>query len=874
MSIIDSLRALVGRRRLDNDFADELADHVERDTAWRVAQGTDPAEARRAAVASLGGLSATQEQLRETHGITALMGAWRDVAYAWRRTRRSPGYSILVAATLALGIGAATAVFSALDGVLLKSLPFRDPGELTTIWQTKPSVGVEREDVPPRTFLDWTEQARSFALIAAGNPWSINLRSRDRTENIEAWQVSPDFFTMLDVSPALGRSFRAEDFLQQGGAPVALLDHAFWESRFGSDPAIIGSSLTLDDRPHLVIGVMPRGFELPSRTSVWLPWVPDSAQRNDRFGTYIRVFARLRPDVDVSGAQAELTAVATRLEREYPRSNNGVGALVVPLHADMIRGYAPLLWTLLAASLLLLAVAIANVTALHLTRIARLRGEAAVRSALGGSPLRVARPFIAEAVLLSVVGGLAGLAVGWSGIRVIHHFGPIDLPRLADISLDLRAVGLAMLLALLSGSLVALLTVRRLHLVAGIASLGSRVTGGDRGTLRARRVAVITQLALALVLLVGTSLLVRSFVAVLTADRGYQTGNLISFTTWVFGEYPRPADRERFVERVFEQLGMLPGVNSVTVASALPLADQITGESADIRMEGAVVEEGEEPQARGVVVWPTYFTTLGIGLRRGRGLVESDDENGELVVVVNEAFARRFSPGRDAVGRLVDVGLMGRARPRRIVGVVADVRHARLDAPPDPAVYIPWQQQPLAALTFVVRTGGDAGALAPAIQRIMFEIDARVGLARVATLEQLVQSHVRDRRFLLVLLGGFAAVAVLLACVGVAGVMAQTVSSRTREIAVRMALGASTADVRSELLREAGRMALIGTVVGLAVALASTRALQAFLFGVSPLDAIAWVGAVLLMVIVSLAAALPPSMRATRVQPARVLQDG
>ncbi len=867
------LRAWLNRRAVERDFADELQDHLARDIEFRVRQGTARDEARRAALATLGGVGGTTDALRDAHGLTSMDDLRRDLIYASRRLRRSPGYALLVIGTIGLGVGAATAVFSAVDGVLLKPLPFRDPARLVTLWQTKPSVGLERDDVAPRVFLDWVERTRSYTHVAAGNPYSVNYRARDRTETVEAWQVSEGFFPFLEARPRLGRTLRREDF-QPGGAPVVVVDHDFWQAKLGGDPAIVGASLTLDARPHTVVGVMPPGFTLPDRSALWMPWVPDSSQRDDRFGTYLKVYGRLKEDVSLEGAQAELTRIAAQLEREFPRSNTGVGARVIPLRDVLIGGRAALLWTLLGASALLLLVTVANVSALHLTRLGRHRREAAIRAALGAQRGRLARPVLAEGLLLAMCGGAFGIGAGWLGVRIIHALGPADLPRLHEIALDRRAVALALVLALASGVVLGLMSLGRLKRVSAESALGSRTTTGTRGSMRTRRVAVGAQLALAMVLLVGSGLLVRSFVAVLNAERGYRTDHLLSFTTWVYGEYPRREALQQFVRGTIERLEELPGVAAVAMSSALPLADGITGERADIVMDGAAVVEGEEPQSRGVVVWPSYFTTLGIGLRRGRALTAVDDERGEGVVVVNEAFVRRFSPDREVVGRMVGVGLMSRQRPRRVVGVVADTRDGRLDGPPEPVVYIPWLQQPLAALTFVVRTANDPAALMPMVPRTMFQIDPRVGIARLATLEQLVEAHVRERRFLLLLLGAFAASAVLLACVGVAGLMGQTVVERSREIGVRMALGATPAAIRGELLGEALRMAGIGLGAGGLAALAAAQLLSRFLYLVSPRDLTGFAMAAGLLGTLTVLAALGPSLRATRLDPSRVLQEG
>lgn len=872
--VLASVRALLRRRAFETELDEELQDHLARDIAYRTARGMSPDEARRTALADLGGVDRVKDDVREAHAIESVEGFVRDVRFAFRRVRRAPHYAALVVLTLGLGIGAATAVFSAVDGVLLKPLPYANADAIVTLWQTKPAEGIERDDVSPANFHDLRVRSRSFSGVAAANPWGVALRSATSTEHVEAWMITDDFFDLVGVAPVLGRAFRPEDFAPQD-AQVAILDHGFWRQRLGGDPKVIGSALTLDGRPVTIVGVMPSGFELPEPASLWLPWSMPEDQRADRFGTYLKLFARLQPGVTLAAAQAELDGIARQMEREYARSNTGVGVVAIPLIDVLVGAQRPLLWTLLAASGALLLLTLANVAALHLTRLVRQRREASVRAALGASRLRLARPLVAEAVVLAALGAGAGIALGWTGVRVLHAVGPQDLPRLADIRLDLRAAGVACLLALVAAGTLAALSLVRVAATGGAAALGVRAVVGSRASMRSRRVAVAAQLALALVLLAGTSLLVNSFVRVLAADRGYRTDHILSFTTWVYDEYPDAVGRYGFVTETIDRLAALPGVRAVAAGSALPLADGITGENADVVPEGMVVEAGQEPQARATVVTPGYFATLGIALRRGRLLAETDDGRGLRVIVVNESFARRFFGRVDPIGRTVQVGLMGRATPRTVVGIVGDTRHARLDAPPEPAVFIPWTQQPIGALTFVIRTEVEPASLARQVSRTMFALDPRVGVARLSTLEALVEQRLRERRFLLVLLGAFAAIAVALACVGVFGVMSQTVVDRAREIGLRMALGAAPGTILSQFVREAAGMTAAGVAAGLAVAALATQGIGRFLYEVTRFDPGSLAAASGVVILLALLAATLPTLRAARTNPARVLgEDG
>ena len=866
--LLSLVRSAFRRSEIEREFDDEIRDHLDRDIAERMNRGVSAGEARRQAIADLGGVDKVRETLRDEHGISVLEDLGRDTRFAVRRLRRNPRYAALIILTIALGIGAATAVFSAVDGVLFKPLALKEPEAIVTIWQTKISEGIDRNDFAPGTWLDLRERLHSFSHVAAANPYGVNLTDGATTEHAEAWLVSDDYLPMLGVKPYLGRLLEPRDF-GPGAAPVALLDYGFWQRRFGGDPSLVGKSLRVDGYATEVIGIMPRGFELPEATAMWRPWTPDDSQRQDRFSSYIRVVGRLAPGVTLAQAQLELDGAASALEREHPRSNTGIGFGAVSLEDYLIGSRRPLLFTLLGAAGVLLLVSLGNVAALHLTRLSRQRRETALRAMLGARGPQLARPLVAEAGLLAALGGLAGLALGWAGVRVLHALGPADLRRLADIRLDWRAVAVAAGLAVVAALVLGMLPLWRMARESG----STRTVAGHRHAARGRRAIVGAQIALGLVLLIGTSLLARSFLLVLSADRGYRTDHILSFTTWVYDEYPDGAQRLQFVQRMLDRLSAIPGVESAAMGSALPLADAITGEEADVIPPGSAASPGEERSARGTVVWPTYFSTLGMRIRSGRAFALSDDGRGAPSVIVNEAFVRRYFNGENPVGRFVRIGLMGRPIDRLIVGVVGDTRHVRLDADADPAVFIPWSQMPVASLTFIVRTTVDPGTLTPAVTRALFQIDPRVGIARTATLESLLDQRLRERRFLLVLLAAFAFSAVLIGAVGVFGVMSQAAAERGREIAVRMALGAAPRTILGEFFAEAGWMTGAGLVLGLAVAFVATRVLTRFLYQIAPFDPLSIGAAIGIVVLLALLAAFVPGWRAAKTNPARVLQD-
>ena len=870
--MLNRLRSFVhsalGRPNIEREFDDEIQDHLDRDIAERMARGIEAHEARRQAIADLGGVDNVREKLRDEHGISILEDLGRDVRFAARRLARNPRYAILIVLTISLGIGAATSVFSAVDGVLFKPLALKEPEAIVTIWQTKLADGIERDDFSPGTWLELKARLHSFEHVAAANPYGVSITDGSSTEHAEAWLVSDDYLPMLGVKPHLGRLLEPRDFVT-GASPVTLLDHGYWQRRFGGDPAIVGKTLRMDGLVVAVIGVMPRGFELPEATAMWRPWTLDDSQRQDRFSAYIRVIGRLAPGATLAQAQSELNSTASVLEGEFPRSNTGVGFAAVTLEDYLVGTRRPLLYTLLAAAGLLLLVSLANVAALHLTRLTRQRRETALRAMLGARGAQLARPLVAEATLLALLGGLVGVALGWGGIRILHALGPADLPRLAEIQLDWRAISLAATLALVAALVLSMLPLWRIAREGG----SSRTVAGHRHATRGRRAVVGAQIALGLVLLIGTSLLAKSFMLVLSADRGYRTDHVLSFTVWVYDEYPDGAKRLQFVQGMLDRLSALPGVESAAMGSALPMADEITGETADITPPGSAGLPGEERTARGIVVWPTYFSTLGMNVKRGRAFAMTDDGRAPPSVIVNEALVRRYFNGEDPVGRTIKVGLMGRPVDRLIVGVVADTRHARLDAEPDPGVFIPWTQLPLASLTFIMRTKVEPGTLIPAVTRTLFEVDPRVGIARTASLESLLDQRLRERRFLLVLLAAFSLSAVAIGAVGVFGVMSQAAAERGREIAVRMALGAAPKTILGEFVAEAGWMTAAGLLFGLAVAMVATRALTRFLYQVAPFDPVSVASAIGIVVLLAMFAAFLPGWRAAKTNPARVLQE-
>jgi predicted permease len=723
------------------------------------------AQARR----EFGDVDAARHALRtegERRGRRARLGellaeARQDARFGVRTLRRAPGFTAVAAATLAVGIGASTAIFGAVDGVLLKPLPYPDADRVVVLWQQQRREGAEREELAPGTFVDVREQATSFGALAAAEPFGLDLQTPDGPETIPTWLVTEGYFDVLGVRPLLGRAFRADDHVA-GGARVVVLAHRVWRERFGADAGIVGRALTLDGAPHTVVGVMPPTLRLPVGAELWAPKVISAEERARRGGGHWLAVGRLRPGVTPARAGEELGRIARRLGREHPRTNADVDLLLVPLPEQLLGPSRPALLLLLGASGVLLLITCANVANLTLARALQRGRELAVRSALGAGRGRVVRLLAAEGAVLAALGGTCGVALAWAGVRAIRALAPADLPRVEEIGLDARVLAFAVGVTVATACLFTVVPALRGTGGGGLAQAikaGGRSTTPSRARHRTRRALVVAEVALSLVLLVGAGLLVRSFVSLLRVDRGFRTDHVLAVTVQAWQWYPAPAQRAAFARVAVARLAALPGVRAAGVTSSLPLAEGIGQDETVFTVEGRPQPAAAEtPRTHATVASPGYFDALGLTLRRGRGFTDADDGRAAPVVLVTEALARRHFPGEDPVGRRIVVGL-GRVAPpaaREIVGIVADLRQTGLAADPGPGVFLPHGQAPTGALTFTLRTSGDPALLTEAAKRELWALNGAMPVASATTLDQLLSGAVRERRFHLALLGSFA----------------------------------------------------------------------------------------------------------------------
>jgi predicted permease len=798
----------------------------------------------------------------------------QDIRFGARSLSRTPAFTVVAGLTLAVGIGASTAIFGVVDGILLRPLPYSDAARAITLWQVGPSQ--EREALAPANFVDVRERARSFSALAAAEPYTLTYQTPDGPESVRTWLVTEGFFDLLRAPPQLGRTFRPEEF-SPGRSSVAIVSDGTWRRRFGADPGIVGRAVTLDGEPYQIVGVMPPAFEFPGGRELWVPKSITPAERTRRSSGYWLVVGRLAAGATLAGAQAEVAGIARSISAEQGKPDRSLGLTLVPLREQLLGTKRPALLLLLGAAGLLLLIACANVANLVLARTLARGRELGVRAALGAGRGRIVRLLAAEAAVLALVGGTLGVALAWSAVRAVRALSPADLPRANEIGLDGRVLGFALVVSILSAITCALIPA-----LGATRCLAPRLTGGGRSVTlgvsgrRTRGGLIVVEIALSLVLLVGAGLLVRSFLALARAERGFRTEHVLAVTVQAWQWYPTSAARVAFVRQAVDRIAALPRVLAAGATSSLPLAEGIGQDEATYRVPDEVLRRADEAlTAHVTVATPGYFDAIGLALRRGRAFMGHDDARGTPVVLVNEALVRRHFSGRDPIGQQIIVGL-GRVSSegaREIVGVVGDVRQSGLAADPKPAIFLPHAQAPTGALTFTVHTAEDPTRLLAPVKAELRAMNPAMPISTATTLEAVVADALRERRFHLALLGAFAAVALLLAGVGVYGVLGHAVRERRREFGVRLAVGATAADVLALVLLQGTRLAIIGAVVGLLLAVAGSRLLGAMLYGVAPLDPLTF-GAVTLIVlgVVGLATFVP-GRRAAALDPLVALRE-
>ena len=801
--------------------------------------------------------------------MTALL---RNLRYALRSLRRAPGFTLAAVTTLALGIGANTAIFSAVNGVLLNPLPYPESDRLVVVWGHHTNIGRETASLPD--FLDWRSQAGSFEALAATANTRFNVTGAGEPEVVTGVVTTSGLFRVFGVVPSVGRAFRDEE--ERGAAPrVAMLGEGYWRRRFGGEPEVVGRSILLSGVPHTVVGIVPEHLRLEHPVDVWTPLVTDTTR--PRRADFLTVFGRLRSGVTLERAQSEMTTIMRRLAAQYPESNTGWGAEVVNLWEQMVGDMRPALLVFMGAVGLVLLVACANVANLTLTRVAGRSRELTVRTALGASRARLAGELLSESLVLAVAGGGLGLLLALWGVEALRAVGPGTIPRVEEVGIDLRVLGFALALSLFTGLLFGLAPIWRLaggDVREGLTE-GSRGVAGGSGIRRARSALVLGEVALAFVLLVGATLLLRSFERLQQVDPGFAADRVLTARlTLPRVKYPDENGWLAFGREMVARAEAEPGVRSAAIVSHAPLGDSPPHWSFEI--------QGRERPAAGAVqdaaVLTTsagYFETLGIPLVRGRFFDASDRLGTEDVVVVSQAAARHVWRGRDPIGDRItfEDPADPDARWGTVVGIAGDVRHEGLDQQAYPQIYLPFEQAPARSMVLTVSTTGDPLALIPAIRRALADVDPDLPLADVSTLEERKALTLARPRVNAAVLGGFALAALLLAAVGIYGVVAYGVVQRTRELGIRMALGAERGTLLRMVLRQGMAPVVGGMVLGLVGALAGGRLLRSLLFGVQAEDPGTLAAVTCFLVAVALAAMYLPARRAARSDPMVALRN-
>ena len=871
------LRALRGREAVIRDIDEEMRLHVEMETEANIERGMPSAEARRTALRNFGNFDSVRDSAYGVRGGGMLETLFQDVRYGVRMLVKHRGFTAVAVLTLALGIGANTAIFSVVNDLLLRPLPYRDAERLVMLWEIN-QEGTRQNTTSRTNFRGWREQSTAFEGMAAFSDQRLSLSGGGEPEEVSVQLASPELFRVLGVEPILGRGFTEED-ARPGTPDVAVLSHGIWQRRYGGDPTVVGKPITLNGAPFTVVGVLPMGFQwhIKKRSGtgrpaeIWAPLAMPTEGGAATRGRFLSVVARMKPGVSHEQAEAELKTITARLEQEAPQYNKGIGSEVIPLREQFVGNVRPALLILLGAVGFVLLIACANVANLMLSRSAAREKEIALRTALGASRLRVVRQLLTESVLLAILGSVIGLMVAWWGIGALVAISPPDLVNLQGVGINLTVLAWTLGVSLATGIIFGIapaLEATRLNLNDALKEGGKGAGGQGARSSRLRSAFVIAEVALALVLLASAGLLVKSFARLQQIDTGFNTENVLTMVVRLpDGKYKEEPQMVAFFRQATERIRALPGVRSAGMVNFLPLYGGL-GSNTGFTVEGRPEPPpGEEPSTHVRVADAGYFGAMGIPLLRGRNFTDFEASEARRVVLISESMARRHFPGEDPLGKRISVQMFEKPTPTEIVGVVGDVRYDSLTDEAQPTVYFPHPELTYPFMTLVIRTIDDPAEMAPAVRRELSTMDPVQPVSDVRTLNQVMADTTGRARFNTLLFGLFAGLATLLAAVGIFGVMSYSVALRTREIGIRMALGAQPGHVMGLILRQGLLLALIGIGIGLAGALALTRVMSSLLFEVDVTDSATFAAIVLLLTVVSLIACYIPARRATRIDP-------
>jgi putative ABC transport system permease protein len=859
---------MLRRDRLDNNLDDELRSHLEMRAADNLAAGMTPEEARYDAQKRFGNTTLLKENIRAVDIIGWLDTVARDFRYALRILHRSPGFTAVAVLTLALGIGANTAIFSIVDAILLRPLPYPEPDRLVRIWESSLKFDSPRNVVNPLNFQDWRDHSQSFESMAAISGLMTNLSSHGQPIAVQGMQVSPEFFSILRIAPFLGRTFTPAEAVP-GQDRSVILSYELWQRQFGADRAIVGQKVDVDGLPNEVIGIMPKGFSFPKiKAEVWTP-LPLTRSEEWKGGRFLTVVARLKPGVSIGQAQQDMLRVANFTAQARPDNNKNWSAGVFPMLEDATQGVRRPLWVLLASVGFLLLIACANVANLLLMRGTGRMREMAVRSALGAARSRIILQLFVESLLLSLAGMAAGLLFAHLGLGSLLALIPQNapLPRSEPIAIDARVLLFTFLASLFTTVVFGLAPALRLSRVDLQNALKQgTLRGGVGGHQSLRRFFAVAEVALALLLSVGAGLMLRSFARLISVDPGFSPEHVLTMHIWTSpSRYHDNLKRSQYVDHILDEIRNTPGVQSAGSTHFLPLTEKISG-SCFSPADQPALSPAESPSAQFLIISSGYFQAMGTPLLSGRDFKDRDSFNSQPVAIVNRAFVERFYSRQGVLGKQLRV-CWTIEKPVEIVGVVADARQAQLRDAPEPTIFLSNSQAPMYFATLVVRAAGDPRQIARSAEAAVHRVDADQAVSDIQTMNTVFSDSVSSPRFQAVLLLGFAGLAVALAMIGVYGIVSYSISQRTNEIGIRVALGARSADVVRLVLREALTLAAIALLLGLAGSLALSRVLQTLLFEVTPTDPATLASACGLVLAVSALAAVLPARRATHIDP-------
>ncbi len=796
----------------------------------------------------------------------------KDLRYGVRSFLKRPGFLVIAVSTLALGIGATTAMFTVVNSILLRPLQFPEPERIVLIEGINPRQGITQSNVSVPDIADWQQQSQSFEQIAAFVAGGVLLTTGDETERVRGTGVTAEFFQLLRTNPASGRALQPADMLA-GSEPVAVLSHGLWQRRFGGSADVLNSKVMVTGRPTTIVGIMPPGFSIPNDSEVWTPLAfdPKTEPRDNR---YVAVVTRLKPGVSLSQAQAEMDTISQRLAQNYAETNTGWSVRLIELRERLVGQVRASLFILLGAVAFVLLIACANVANLLLARAAYRQKEIAVRTALGASRFRVVRQLLTESVMLSVVSGVLGLALSFWLIKLLVSIMPPNSARVDEIGIDLRVFAFTLGVTLLAGLLFGLfpaLQTSRPNLNEMLKDSGRR--GSESGARnRAGSLLIVSEIALSFVLLVGAGLLIKSFLQLRKIDPGFNPDNVLAMRLSLPpGKYKQGEPRAQIYKQLVESVKATPGVQSAGAILSLPLGGDTFNVGRGVIPEGRPAVPAEQSNARHLPVTPDYFQTLQIPLKAGRTFTDHDNLEATKVVIVNETMARQLWPGENPIGKRFWIW-RDEKFSREVVGVVGDTKPS-LDTVPGQQMYVPYAQDPTwGSLSLVVRTTGEPSALAGSVREAIRAVDKGVPNYNLKTMNDVVSTSAAPRRVPMLLMSAFAGVAMLLAMLGVYGVTSYYVTQRTHEIGIRMALGAQILDVLKLVLRRAMLLVIAGIGIGVAGALAVTRYLESLLFGVKPVDVFTFMGVALVLAVVVFVACLIPARRAAKIDPLEALR--